>query len=835
MAAGSAGDGIKFVMYFSVEGSGEDDLKRIANAMKGIVSTANQAESAMGGFAAQAMAVQQAFDKIGEAGSKMLSVGAAGIKMYAGGVEEMMNSLSPFETSMNRMMMIGKKSRQEAIALGEESLELVKYTPFQAEQIMKMQESLAAAKISMEAYKNSAGGAMTLNDAVAAGFSKVDKATLDMAGNMKISATSAMADLAAFTGQSGYQVTTFVRGMDRALQTGNLRMLFDQVPVAMRQAIFETTGGQMKITAQKAMDNMFKFLSQEGAVGAAAMASATYDGIISNFKDLPVVLAEAVGGLAGTGGFYDKIRTALADVYASIQSGLVDVDGKTNPFITSLKEGLAPVLEIVVGGLKMASAAIKTFISFVGSNPGLVKFTALLGLAGSVLLTVGGAALVVVGSLGGLIAAIVTIGTVVAPVLPAVLAIAAAFTALAVGGIAVAGAAALAFANDFAGIKTLFTDVWVVGKAVVDVLSDWNGSLASISLESKTALEERGLMGSFLKVVNVIRQVETFFEGFSAGFMTQWDKIGGKFSEAWEKFSGAFGRIGTAIKAIVGVLTGGLDQSQALVDESTSAGMTWGNRAASVLDTVADVATAVSEAADAAIAQAPAMISMFATVYEGAAKTWAIVKMLGNTFAFWGNVIEASWQPVVGVIMAVVEGVNGLQNALAALATGDVKGAVEAVTKSIDKMDRIAQGTVAATVEHAGNAGKNLVAVGDAGSDFVQAGRDADRMRDYAAFMANPNTVGGIHQRVQGQRGMFPVPPAHMGAPPPRDQWDSIDKKDREERLGRASGMQPGAKGQTSVKAITKVMLDGKEIAEVTWEHFKEKLEAAGFHPSAED
>ncbi len=831
--AASAGDGIKFVMYFSVEGSGEDDLKRIANAMKGITTSANQAEDAMGGFAQQAMAVQQAFDKIGEAGQKMFSAGITGIKMYAGGVEEMMNSLSPFESSINRMMMVGKKSRTEAIALANQSIDLVKYTPFQAEQIMKIQESLAAAKVSLDNYKNAAGGMMTLQDAVAQGFSHVDKATLDMAKGMHINATSAMADLATMAGQSGYQMTTFVRGMDRALQTGNLRMLFDQMPVAMRKAIFETTGGQMKITAQKAMDNMFKFLSEEGNIGAAAMASSTYDGIIQNFKDLPVMFADAIAGIAGEHGFYDQIRFALADLFASIQPAL----DKEGGFMKAVKEGFAPLMDLVVGGLKLASVAVKGFVKLVSDHPGLVKFGTMLGLAGSALLTLGGAALIAVGSLGGIVAAITTIVTVVAPVLPMVLGVAAAFTALAVGGIAVAGAAALAFANDFAGIKTLFTDVYVVGKAVVDVLSDWNGSLASISLESKAALEERGLMGSFLKVVNLIRQVETFFEGFGQSFMKRWEVIGAKFGVAWDTMSGAFGRIGTAIKAIIGVVTGGLDKSQALVDQATGSGMDWGNAAADILDTVADVATSIAAGIDAAIAATPDLIAAFATVYSFIGKSIAVAQAFGNSFMVIASQAKVAFNAVMADIMPVLEAMYAVSAAGGMLASGNVIGAGRVMLNAKNNIQESAIKYHSGVAEGVQETGQYQMDVAKNWEQYDHIDDQKTAMLQYASDMRAKGTVRNAQQRVHEAGGLFPTPPELQGAPPPKDQWEEINKREREERLARVSGAAPGGAGgekqQTSVKAITQIILDGAQIAEVTWEHFKNKLEAAGFHPSS--
>ena len=99
-------------------------------------------------------------------------------------------------------------------------------------------------------------------------------------------------------------------------------MLFDQVPRGILEAIFETTGAKSKVSAQKAIQNMFEFLKKEGMIGAAAMASGTYEGIISNFKDLPLVFARAIGGMPGEGGFYDQIKTGLARLFMSIASEL---------------------------------------------------------------------------------------------------------------------------------------------------------------------------------------------------------------------------------------------------------------------------------------------------------------------------------------------------------------------------------------------------------------------------------------------------------------------------------------------------------------------------------
>ena len=828
----ATGDGIKFVMYFTVEGNGEAAMNRIAKAMQGVASSATSAESALDKFGASAAGIQMAFDKIGETGSKMLSIGAAGIKMYAGGVEEMMNSLSPFETSMNRMMMIGKKSREEAVALGRESLDLVRYTPFQADQIMKVQESLAAAKISMDAFKNSSGEAMTLQDAFTQGMTRVDEATLKMAGNMKISTTSTMADLAAFTGQSGYQMTTFVRGMDRALQTGNLRMLFDQVPVAMRQAIFETTGGQMKITAQKAMDNMFKFLSEQGGIGAAAMASSTYEGILSNFKDLPVVLSEAIAKLPGEGGFYDKIKESLAGVYASIQEAIApNADGSANNFIVALREGFEPVMTLVVEGLKLMSSAIKKFSEIVSNNPGLVKFGTMIGLAGSAMLVLGGAALVAVGSLGGIVAAFVTIATVIAPVLPAVLGIAAGFAAIAAVGIGGMAAAAVAFQKDFGGIKTMLTDVYVIGQAVFDALSDWNGAFASISEESKAALEERGMMGSFLKVINWIRQAQVFFEGFAAGFGARWDGIAAKFGGAWDKMSGAFGRVGDAIRRIIGIMSGGLDQSQALVDKATSNGMEWGDMAASVMEGVAEVAETVAWAVDSAIASAPVMISTFASLYEVVAKVWAVTKGMYNAFAIGGNLVEGAWRNVASVLEIVTESLKGIIVSSLQLAQGDVAAAGKTITASATSVAKLGEEWVKGQLAIGGEIGNNIVGIGEARDDYAAVDTKANQMRNYAGQMAHPGYSIGAAQQATSYaiNGSFPVPPAALGPAPARSELSAIDQREKEERLARASSKQPV---KVSVEGSTKVILNGREIIDAIWTDMKEKMEEAGFRPA---
>lgn len=821
----SSSTGTKFVVNFSIEGSGEQDLKRIAGMFKGLGQTSggiSEGTNNMVELGVQTMITVDAFERLSEVGEGLMRIGQAGLKTYAGIAGMMMEQLSPIEGSMIRLMSVAKMNQEQASHALHLAQDLVQFTPFQESQVVSIIESLGIAKISLDAFNDSTGKAITLEAAQEKGMARLSESALRMAGSMRMTAATAIADLAAMTGQVGYQMETFNRGMQRALQTGQLTMLMDQVPATVRKAIFETTGAKMKITAQKAMNNLFKYLGEQGALGAAVMASDTFEGIKSNFKDLPLVFARAIGGMPGEGGFYDQLKNAFKDLYSSLAEGM-----KGEEFTKALREAFTPVFTWMIAGIKMIGAALREFFVFVKQHPMIAKAAVTIGFLASALAALGGVLLVTVGSMAALAAAVMALGE------GALIALAVSLGVVqwALVGLTAALTAGYAVVKlwqaDFAGIRTFFEDVGLVITGVQEALENWNNEVFAITEETARNLERRGLLSVFSSIIVTIRKLDVLWEGFSARLNESWTRVGGRFQASWTRISDAIGRVVTALSAVLRTIFSGFGGGNDKMREMNALGRDWGDILVNVLDRVAELTEAVAAWVDTTINSIPDVIDNLATVYGVLLnmKTMFMIFVDFGTAAF--AALAAGAMSAMAVLSPLLTTLTGIVNAVMLLRQNKPKEAMESMAESMREATRDHLKYTKYAAEMTKTSALNVISGFSRLGEFTQNQQEVDRLRgvaqEYRRAAAAPSyTPQQLMVQGYGNYGEAPESEANQW-------WARFKQKNG---FG-GDGSKPTPMIQAQITPAP-VLLDGQKIGEVVFKHVSDDLERKGFRPQGD-
>jgi hypothetical protein len=698
-SAGSGPSGSKYVLTFEIEGKqAKSFLKEMKDDLKSTTSEAGKGGtgdgglagiskhlekgkegasglgSALGQTAMYANAALEIMEKVAGVGQTMIEVGAKGLGAYGHVIGTMMTQLSPLEGSMIRLQNVAKMTKSESMNALHIAQDLVQFTPFQENQVVGLVESLGIAKVSLDAFKDAQGEAITLNTAFQKGMSRVDETALKMAGSMNMTASTALADLAAMTGNVGQQMDFFISGMKRALQTGSLEMLTDQVPAAVLKAVFESTGGKMRITAQKAIDNLFKYLGQQGALGASVMASTTFEGVKSNFQDLPLIFARAIGGMPGEGGFYDKVKEGFISLFSEISQGVSSAD-----FTTSLREAFAPVMEWMVKGLELLGKVVRVVLDFVKNHPGIVKFALVLGFVASAATVLAGVFLVgVVGAIMAFVAVLVVAAVAVTVFTAGIVLLATGILPLLLLGFGAIGLAAYAvykaWDTNFGGIQTILSNIGTLVDAVGEAFENWGASTTEITEETAKDLQEAGLLDFFVTLMGWAKRAEVFFTELWHGLSTGADKALKHMEVPLHNLGVQLKYLWDSVKKVLVQFGVWSNVSETLVDDAGDVGFSWGDELGKVIEVIGLVLAWVIELGAGFVDWMGEMVDAVIPWVLTMRIMWNEFELMGDMFGLViDQVVEGIQVPFKALYSALQHIVPGIK----ALLSGDIAGAYE--------------------------------------------------------------------------------------------------------------------------------------------------------------
>jgi len=741
----------------------------------------------MAGLSGMANFASESFEKMGEGGMKMIEFGAGIFEMWGKAFETLLHKGGEFEQMLLRIQATNKTG-DEARKLMADAIEFTQKLPITESDAVRIMTTLATAHVDAlkplgESYDELSKKGKTLKDLpTILGLDRMKKEGPN--------AVTIVGDMLAAMGHLGssYQGMA-IHEMMEFIETGMARspMTFGPLITEVRKL------GKHAHTAQDRLKGLQEILEKRGALGISVAAMNTLGGVMSNFKGLVDKVTVAIMEPGKAGGVMSQFVKGFSDLYTVVSKFFDDKNPQGKEFLDTMRDVAHTVTGLVTGAMRTLGTVIDHVFSFMASNPALVKIAALASLAAGALSILAGAALVVGGAIGGLVVLLGTMPEVLLVIPAAIGAIIASMIGL-TEVFAVGMVIYQAWKRDFAGIRTFFEDVGMVIGAVKEALDDWHGGMSTISEDTAQKLEKAGVMGYFLKAVNIIRQAQVWWEGFSDTIAARWDAISSKFATAWEIFSNAFRAIGAELTKVFGDLFGFVETGQQAVDSATQSGINWGTIVANLVDLLANAAMATAQA----FAQA---IEWGVETYRQHQSVVTIIMTVIGAFALAGRTAElvfsniaSSIRPVVTALESMADLITRVATASEALGKKDFSGALSAIRG-------VGQASGSAT-----------------GGD-VNFAHSPDDDKDKALAKKIGVFFGeGASGEVPGPPGAQPVKPGDL------DKADEEEKADRYSRLGMPKGL------PTLQIAPAPIYLDGKKIAEAVFEHTQDQKELGGAH-----
>ena len=290
------------------------------------------------------------------------------------------------------------------------------------------------------------------------------------------------------------------------------------------------------------MKNLFEYLSKEGAIGAAAAASETWTAYMEGFKDVVPKLAEAIGGMPGSGGFFDQIKKEVSGMYQNIFKYLNDPK-----FLDGIRRVFEPVFKVVLFVIKQISAAVDWLGKTIKNNPDSLRWAGHLAAGFVAIAAVIGPLLVALGTLAGLVGSVLAMTGVAAAVKGIIMAIAMAVQII-ITLVSVIGTIKSAYENNFGGFKSFIEGVSVAFTGLVEVIENWRDGMSEISEGTYEQLEKIGIAKWVIGIGGWIAKVLNWFGKVYDFVMSKWPDI----VDAFEPLSNAFKDLGEQVGSVFG-------------------------------------------------------------------------------------------------------------------------------------------------------------------------------------------------------------------------------------------------------------------------------------------
>ena len=295
-------------------------------------------------------------------------------------------------------------------------------------------------------------------------------------------------DLIAGTGQASDIV---FQNFNKAIagSNRNFRALFD----GREKMISESTGRtfadmfKMADTAQERSEVIFTSIIEQGLGGLSFATGKTFKFISANLEDI----LSNIAGLVGE-------RAIAKFIEPLFELGVVLGKLKEEKqFLDALGSAFEQVGKKIAFGIKVAIWFIDQVKNVSREAPILIKFAFIFANLIPVLLIVGGALVLIAGTLGAL-------ATFILPALIAGVKILAVVIAVSILPLIAMGAAVvaayLAFKFNFLGVKDIVGKVGVALKGLSEIIFNYSDGISFMSQETKASLEEAGILEWVLEV-----------------------------------------------------------------------------------------------------------------------------------------------------------------------------------------------------------------------------------------------------------------------------------------------------------------------------------------------
>lgn len=826
-------DAAKFIVEFTIEGRGKQDLQEIEKLFRSITSaatggggkdglsqgmesthkSASEANREVGALrehlrsaSASAFHMAEMFERVSHLGAGIMETGVGGLKMFSGALETVLHELSPVEQSLIRIMSTGK-SKNEALHMLHQTAELMTVLPLTESQVSNLVSGLSVAHANFNKtfgqYDQLAKTGKASKEA-AESISSIAKATTESKEAfdqfMSVNPVSLITDLAAAHGQIGSNFDEFIMMFNRGLASGDFSALVQshRLPqVVMNELKKGVTQGAKG--ADKVIENVFNYLSKKGAIGMSQMAAQTLEGTLVKFKDLKMGFARALGMLPGEGGAYDKIVKGLNTIAAKFLGTF------NNPrFQSALREGFAPIIDFVLKAMEKVGMVLDKIFTFIKDNPFIVKLALGFLFFASVLTVVMGAALAASAAFVGTMLVLIALPELLLAIPLAILMVVGAIAAL-VGGFLAFVAIKQAIDKNFGGINDFFEKMKLVIEGVRQAWDNWGADGTAITEELYQKMEKFGIGEAFLKILGWIRKAELWWDGFKVTFLSAW-------AEIKDTLGGAVGQIFDSLLRVFQALGGQIDEMTGSTDDATTSGLNWGVKVGNAAKVVAGIMVDLFGWINAIILATPDIFDGFSEVWHMLAGIvhyskifWNIIMMLGNQVdLFLVKPFQLLWDLLSGVVRMLAAfdegGIAGVKREFGAM-KDSMAQRMEDANKAAGRVDM-----------YSANAAKLMNEGYDTGYEDRKAKIDSFRQK---LLLAPGAGYSGSSDSA------IPLPPA-----PPGPLYSSVPAAQLQSPTAASQFSTPVPPLNINIQHKSEVKMDGKTVASHIEQIKKEEVSA---------
>ena len=569
--AGFGSGGAKFAVDFSITGTGERDLERITGAFRGLKTEMadmklddharaagglnTQIRGLAGGLAGMNMhaaAAAHLFDRIGRYGKMLVHAGEGIFAAWGEAIGAVISKGSELEQMLIRLQATGK-TNAEARQMMADTIEFTTKLPITESQAVRITQTLAIAHVDAlkpigETYAKLAAQQKTLKDLPTI----LGTARLAKEGP---TALSIIGDMLASMGHIGspYQ-TIAIQELTQFIETG-----FARSPKTFGPLLPQIRAlGHHAHTAKDRLEGLQKILEDRGAIGVSVASMSTLGGIMTNFKGLLDRIGMAVMEPGKAGGPLSQLTQAFIHLYDVVGKFFNERTPEGQKFLASLRSLMEFVVNYMVKGLEVLGEVLSVVFTWMSNHETLVKMLSVLSAFVAVVFILGGSFLMLVAAIGALMvmwplmigaitaglegiatAATFVFGYIAAAVQGVISAIAMAFWGLVLDislalatiglpeviiGMVVLATVAVglwAIFKQFKGVGRFFDDlVKVLGnlklfvRALDEAFTNWDDHITSISTDTAKELDERGLLGTFMRILTTIQAIIDAWDSF---------------------------------------------------------------------------------------------------------------------------------------------------------------------------------------------------------------------------------------------------------------------------------------------------------------------------------
>jgi hypothetical protein len=760
-------DGVRFVVDFSIGGSGKTDLHDIAGGFKGVEEGVGKASESMSSFGEHGLIATEQLERMGEAGMGLVEVGLKVFEGWGKVFEVLLEKGSEFEQMLMRIRATNKTSA-EAYSMAEGAVKIAGQLPITETMATRIMQTMATAHVdglakigeSYEALEKKGKTFKELPSEVGKRWDEFKKTGP--------SAVSVFADTLAAAGQlGGAQAPMAVHELAELVETGRLgsRLRFG----ALTQELVKVGHGAHDAAGRLKL--MMEMLEHRGALGAAQASMNTLEAQLTNIRGAVDMIVFKVMEPGKKGGLMSEWVAGIRDLSDTFRSFFDESTPEGKKFLDMLKEVVRTISGPTLEAAHALAGVMDKLFTFMGDHPGMMQFVAVLSLVAAGMAVVSGVALVAAAAVGSLIAVLVFTPEVLLVIPGAIFLIVAAVAALT----AAIGVGALAYevwTNNLGGVRDFFEKIEIVIHAVEEAIKNWGGATTRISRETYEELKSHGLLSLFLEITHDIRVLQVEWENFTKGFEASWQATSVTFGETWTILEDIFSKVGEAIKSVMEAAFGAMGEGQNDIDAAATTGEKWGHAAGQVLQAIATFAKHVSQYVDESMGSVGDLIDGFSNLYRGVGIAWVVVKEM-----FHG--LKIMLDAVLTAAFAVAE------------ALGYISGNGNGFKHTKEFASGVAEG------------------VSDIGADIDQ----GQRVNDQADLLAA--AAKRVRATATGKRGVEQ-----------QDETGSQQDAWFAQQSGRATTRQP-----IQFVSHTYLSVDGKDMAHVVTKHQRQDIEVGGGHP----